>query len=105
MFHLLLHFLIPAAIASLFYRPKAGFALLLMLSTMLVDIDHLFADPTYDPNRCSIGFHPFHRLPIVASYALLLISNKTRLLGLGLLTHMVLDSLDCKINTGDWMLN
>ena len=36
-----------------------------MMATMLVDLDHLFADPIYDPDRCSIGFHPLHQYPIM----------------------------------------
>ena len=27
--------------------------------TMMVDLDHLIADPIFDPQRC-IGFHPLH---------------------------------------------
>ena len=30
----------------------------------------LVADPLYDPNRCSIGFHPLHTAPAVALYVL-----------------------------------
>ena len=32
-----------------------------MLATMVVDLDHLLADPILDPQRCGIGFHPLHR--------------------------------------------
>ncbi len=38
---------------------------------MLVDIDHLLATPVYDPNRCSIGFHPLHGFYPIALYVLL----------------------------------
>lgn len=103
MLHILLHLLAPTVIAGLFYRPQFFFALLIMLATMLVDIDHLLAIPIYDPNRCSIGFHPLHRLPVIASYCILLISSKTRLIGLGLLIHMGLDSLDCWVTVGKWV--
>jgi len=72
------------------------------MSTMLVDLDHLLANPIYDPTRCSIGFHPLHtELPIIA-YAVISIFPKTRLIGLGLLIHMILDSIDCKITNGIW---
>ena len=38
---------------------------------MLVDLDHLLADPIYDPERCSIGFHPLHSIPAIVVYALM----------------------------------
>ena len=66
-----------------------------MVSTMLVDVDHLLADPIYDPNRCSIGFHPLHTYVAIAAYVVLLLPRKSRLFALGLLIHMALDALDC----------
>ncbi len=69
---------------------------------MLVDIDHLFANPIYDPNRCSIGFHPLHQLGFIIFYGLLCIAPKTRLIGLGLTIHMALDSIDCQLTNGVW---
>ena len=76
---------------------------MIMMATMLVDVDHLVADPIYDPLRCSVGFHPFHRLLPIGIYCLLCLIPKTRLVGLGLCIHMALDSLDCKVNTGAWL--
>lgn len=73
-----------------------------MMATMMVDIDHVIATPIYDPMRCSIGFHPLHQLPMVAVYFLMLIPKKLRLIGLGLVIHMVLDSTDCYNNLGIW---
>jgi hypothetical protein len=66
-----------------------------MLATMLVDLDHLLADPIYDPNRCGIGFHPLHTAPAIAGYALLSILRATLLIGVGLVIHMALDFKDC----------
>lgn len=66
-----------------------------MLLTMAVDLDHLLADPVYDPNRCGIGFHPLHSYPAIVAYAFLLIPRMTRLVALGLVIHMALDALDC----------
>lgn len=103
MFHLLQHLVFPLIIALVFFRPRWKFAFLVMMSTMLVDIDHIVADPIYDPMRCSIGFHPFHRLLPIAAYILLSLVPKTRLVGLGLVIHMILDSIDCQINTGHWI--
>ena len=62
---------------------------------MVVDLDHLLADPIYDPDRCSMGFHPLHTAPAVAVYVLLAAWPKTRLVGVGLLIHMALDWVDC----------
>jgi hypothetical protein len=93
--HLALHAAVPGAAALLFFRPKWKRALLIMLSTMLVDLDHLLADPIYDPQRCGIGFHPLHSYPAIASYTLLLVPRPTRLIALGLVIHMALDAIDC----------
>jgi len=103
MFHLLLHVALPLAIALIFFRPHWKFSFLVMMSTMLVDIDHLLATPIYDPMRCSIGFHPLHRLLPIALYVVLSFFPKTRLIGIGLVAHMLLDSIDCKVNTGAWV--
>ena len=65
------------------------------MSTMLVDLDHLLANPLYDPNRCSIGFHPLHQFIPISFYGLMLLHRKTRLIGLGLVIHMLLDLSDC----------
>ena len=93
--HLLLHALVPLAIALVFFRPQWKRAWLWMLAGWLIDIDHLWADPLYDPSRCSIGFHPLHRMPAIVVYVLLLLPRRTRLLAIGLLVHMILDALDC----------
>lgn len=93
--HLALHAAVPAAVALAFFRPDWKRAWLIMLSTMLVDLDHLLADPIYDPQRCGIGFHPLHSYPAIAAYALFLIPRPTRLVALGLVIHMALDALDC----------
>ena len=106
MFHIALHFIAPALLAGLFFRKSWQLAYFLMVATMLVDIDHLLATPIYDPNRCSIGFHPLHQLLMICFYALLcIIPNmpKIRLLGIGLSVHMLLDAIDCQVTNGAWM--
>lgn len=95
LFHIALHFIVPAILVSLFYRNGWKIAYLALIGTMLVDIDHLLADPIYDANRCSIGFHPLHQYGMIVLYVLLSAVPKTRLIGLGLLIHMALDALDC----------
>ena len=49
MFHLALHFIVPAIVALQFFRQRWQMALLVMMATMLVDLDHLFADPIMTP--------------------------------------------------------
>jgi hypothetical protein len=93
--HLALHGAVPGAVALLFFRPNWKRAWLIMFSTMLVDLDHLLADPIYDPNRCGIGFHPLHTYSAISAYVLLLVPHRTRLIALGLVIHMALDALDC----------
>lgn len=92
---MLLHLLVPVATARVFYREMFLRASLVMLATMAVDLDHLLADPIYDPSRCSIGFHPLHTYPMMVVYVVLAAWSKTRLIGLGLVIHMVLDGVDC----------
>ena len=103
MLHLVLHFVIPGIVTGLFYRKIWKVAYLVMIATMLVDIDHLFANPIYDPNRCSIGFHPLHQLWFIALYIALCFVPKTRLVGLGLSIHMALDAIDCQVTNGVWI--
>ncbi len=66
-----------------------------MMATMAVDLDHLLAVPIYDPNRCSIGYHPLHSYYAIGLYVILLFFPKTRIVGVGLVIHMILDYLDC----------
>ena len=72
-------------------------AWVVMVATMLVDLDHLFANPIFDPTRCSIGFHPLHSAPAIILYVVMLFTpNKyLRIVGIGLLLHMLVDWLDC----------
>ena len=81
----------------MFFRKYWLKAWLIMLATMLVDLDHLLASPVYDPTRCSIGFHPLHQWPAILVYALIVFVRPLRLLGIGLLIHMLLDGLDCLV--------
>lgn len=62
---------------------------------MLIDIDHLFANPIYDPNRCSVNFHFMHSFPVIILYFIMIIPPKTRLLSIGLLFHLLTDYIDC----------
>lgn len=68
-----------------------------MIATMAVDLDHLLANPIYDPNRCSIGFHPLHSYIAIGVYTVLLFFPRIRIIAIGLLIHIVLDYADCFI--------
>ncbi len=104
MIHLLLHFLAPALVATACFRNRWRSAYLVMMTTMVVDLDHLVANPIYDPERCSIGFHPLHQPTFIALYLALCLFPKTRIVGIGLVLHMVLDSIDCQITNGLWIM-
>ena len=93
--HLLLHVAVPIAVAVASVRKEWLRPTVIMLATMLVDVDHLLATPIYDPNRCSIGFHPLHSAWAIAMYLLLLVPKPTRWVGVGLCIHMALDAADC----------
>lgn len=93
--HYFLHFGFPLLIAAVFYRPAWIKAYVILMLTMLVDADHLLAIPIFDPCRCSVGFHPLHSYPAITAYMILLIWPKTRLVGIGLLLHMLTDGIDC----------
>ena len=95
MAHLALHFTVPLLVAFLFFRENLKLSYLAMILTMLVDLDHLLASPIYDANRCSIGFHPLHQYWFIGIYLVMSFFSKTRLIGVGLTIHMVLDALDC----------
>ncbi|WP_262895942.1 DUF6122 family protein [Marivirga aurantiaca] len=93
--HYGLHFLFPIIIAYMYSPGNWKRVYLILLSTMLIDLDHLLANPIFDPNRCSIGFHPLHSYFAIVVYFLMLFTKKTRILGIGLLFHILTDYLDC----------
>jgi hypothetical protein len=89
------HFLAPLAISILFYKKSWKLVYLLFIGTMLIDIDHLLANPIFDANRCSINLHPLHTFYAIGVYTIMLIPKKIRVLGIALLLHMFTDYLDC----------
>lgn len=95
MLHIAIHLLVPALVAIWVFPENKYRVFLILASTMLVDLDHLLASPIYDPSRCSIGFHPLHGYIAIGGYGLMLLHNKSRLVGLGLMIHMLLDTFDC----------
>ncbi|QMU60975.1 MAG: hypothetical protein GKR92_04390 [Gammaproteobacteria bacterium] len=103
MIHVVLHFVIPAVVTGIFFRRHWKYAYFIMVATMLVDLDHLIASPIYNPNRCSIGFHPLHQPWFIGLYLVLCFVPKTRFIGLGLIIHMCLDAIDCQVTNGVWV--
>jgi hypothetical protein len=95
MLHVLLHFAAPALVALAGKAGSWGQRYLWLLAGLVVDVDHVLATPIYAPDRCSMGFHPLHTWPALLLYAALLAYRPTRWLGVGLLLHMALDTLDC----------
>lgn len=94
--HYFLHLGFPFFIAFLFFRKDWKKVYLILLSTMLVDLDHLFANPIFQENRCSIGFHPLHTYYAMIGYAVLLfLPRPINVVGIGLLFHMLTDFTDC----------
>lgn len=95
--HYSLHLLFPGILAWMSFRDQWKHAWIIMIATMLVDLDHLFASPIFDPSRCSIGFHPLHTYTAIIVYMLLLLVPNTwmRIIATGLLFHMLTDFLDC----------
>ena len=93
--HLVIHIVAPGIVAALAFRPRWRAAWVLMLAMMVVDVDHLLADPIYDPERCSIGFHPLHSWPAIGAYTLALCLPPLRVFAAGLLVHMGADGLEC----------
>jgi hypothetical protein len=105
MLHISYHFIIPAIIAAIFFRADWKHVYLLLIATMLVDVDHLLANPIYDPTRCSIGFHPLHSFIAIIMYSILCFLPKPRylrIIAIGLMIHMFLDSLDCQMTNSTW---
>lgn len=93
--HYGLHFGLPLIIAIIFFKSKWKSAFFIMLGGLLIDLDHLLAQPMFDPNRCSINFHPLHSYYAIAIYVGLLYFKKTRILGIGLIVHIIADAIDC----------
>ena len=97
--HYSLHFIAPLAIARILFPKQVKSAYILIISTMLIDLDHLLANPIFSSHRCSVGFHLLHSYPFPLIYFGLLFFPKTRIIAIGLLFHLLTDSLDC------WMMN
>ena len=93
--HYGIHLLIPILIAFLFFKDNRIKVALILLAGIIIDIDHLWAIPLYDPNRCSVGFHALHSYWAVLVYSILPFFKLTRIIGLALIIHIFADMMDC----------
>ena len=94
--HYFLHFGFPLFIAYGFFKKDWKKVYLILIATNLVDVDHLIANPIFQANRCSINFHPLHTYYAMIVYAMLLFFRKPfKIIGIGLLFHMLTDFIDC----------
>jgi hypothetical protein len=91
------HFIVPIGIARWGYPRKFKKVLYLFWGAIFIDLDHLLASPIFDPDRCSIFFHPLHSSVAIGCYLLLCLFKKTRVIGFALCLHILADSLDCLI--------
>ena len=101
--HYGLHLVAPMLLAiTFFHKDRRWKAYFIMLCTMAVDLDHLLADPIFDPNRMSIGFHPLHSYLLITIYFIMCFLPYERLnwpwwlraVGIGLMFHMITDWQD-----------
>lgn len=95
MIHYGFHFIVPILIAVFFFKNRWKVVAIIFIATMLVDVDHLFATPIFEANRCSINFHPLHSYIAIGFYAIGAFVKKTQLIAVGLLLHMLADAVDC----------
>lgn len=93
------HWLVPFLIAAIIWRERWKVAGLVIASGNLIDLDHLLADPIFDPNRCSIGFHLLHGWEATLAYILMLAIPRwyVRAFALGALWHLAVDYGDCQM--------
>ncbi len=93
--HYGIHFIIPIAIGLLFFKENRIKVVLILLAGIVIDADHILADPIFDPDRCSIDFHPLHSYWAIGVYFSLLFLKKTRIYGIALIIHIMADLIDC----------
>ena len=93
--HYSFHFIVPGLIAYFFFKKHWKKAYLIFIAAIMIDVDHLLATPIFDPNRCSINFHPLHTYYATAIYLFLAFWKKTRVFGIALLLHILADTIDC----------
>ena len=97
--HYGIHFIVPIAVGIFFFKEHQKRAILILLSAIIIDVDHLLANPIFDPNRCSIDFHPLHSYWAIGIYVAFLFFKKSKIFGIALLIHILADIADCFLIT------
>jgi len=72
--------------------------LALIVGSNLIDLDHLFSRPIYDPQRNPFVTHLLHKnwkLVLIISGVLIFV-RQVMFLGMGILVHFLLDFIDTK---------
>ncbi len=95
------HWLVPFAIGWLVWCERWWKAGLVIAAANLIDLDHLLADPIFDPDRCSIGFHLLHGWEAALVYLVMLAIPRwwVRAFAVGALWHLAVDYGDCLMQT------
>lgn len=94
--HYFLHLGFPFFIAFICFKKDWKKVYVILVLTMLVDLDHLIANPIFKADRCSVNFHFMHTYyAIVAYFVLLFFPKPLNIIGIGLLFHMLTDYIDC----------
>jgi len=73
---------------------KAKAVLIQLLLANLIDLDHLFSTPIFDPTRCSINNHALHQVFLLPLYILGLFT-RYRYFFLSIIFHLLIDYLLC----------
>jgi hypothetical protein len=91
--------LIPFLIARLIWKKDWLSMGAIMMATILIDLDHIFANPIFSSDRCSLGSHPLHTILAALCYCMMLFfsSSKLKAIGIGCLWHLCTDAIDCLI--------
>ena len=77
--------------------PNLKFISTLIFASNLIDLDHLLANPVYDPNRCGINLHPLHNWILFPFYFFGSVWGRYKYLFWGVSMHLILDFFDCFI--------
>ncbi|AWX43317.1 hypothetical protein HME9304_00305 [Flagellimonas maritima] len=93
--HYSIHFILPILIGLFIVKNNKVKVTLILLAGILIDVDHVLAEPIFDPNRCSINFHPLHSYFAILIYCILPFFKRTRIIGLALIIHIIADLTDC----------
>ena len=93
--HYGIHFIMPLIIALVFFKANWVRTYFIMLAAFVIDFDHLLASPIFSSDRCSINFHPLHSYYAIVIYLVLTVVKRTRVIGIGLLVHILADAMDC----------